>query len=68
MQWNERQDTASEIMGLADARERERHAFRPEPGQSRRWPRRGSLGRWIGYGLLAVVLAGWLITALTRAS
>jgi hypothetical protein len=64
--WNERQDTASEIMGLTDARELERLANRPQHRRARGWPRPGSIGRWIGYALLAALVGGWLITVLTR--
>ncbi|MCV0404394.1 MAG: hypothetical protein K5924_11935 [Chloroflexi bacterium] len=65
MSWNSRSDTSSEIIGLTEAREAERLSARPRPEGSPGWPRSGSIGRWIGFALLAVVLGGWLITALT---
>lgn len=58
--------STSDIIGLADARERERRATPPGRAPSRGWPRHGSLGRWIVYGLLLVLIGGWAITALTR--
>jgi hypothetical protein len=57
--------STSDIMGLTDARERERLATRSRLGRARGWPAHGSIGRWLVYGLLAILVGGWVITALT---